>query len=416
MSDPNDPVDMTTSERWFGRNLDEFSIRLGVVFGIANLILSAISLSESTDPLGKASNGLFVAGAAIETITYAAGWFVQGALGATTTMLETLATVMSACTVVAAALAVVGLIITLIQMFEHQPTPIETFATGKAKDAGLLMPLEYQVESLMPFTPKDEPSKEAVALSTRSGDGAALRLGPDATVTLSPPDHTNATSLALVSNGTGQFRIASVLAVANTSLLCLTVSGNTLAAAAYIDADATGAAGTNAAESQLWLADPVAPPQTVSVPSTQPGAPATTCVAAGTFHISPLGNPALFLDLSGSVPTLGTAPSPVTMTMVTVAAQGLGMADVLLSTADRDRRFMPSLITSGSSPRSFALAPALPAGLTFDPATGIISQTEGIAPPLAAPTPYTLTCNNGVGLPAAVTFQLSVRAPATAAG
>jgi hypothetical protein len=104
------------------------------------------------------------------------------------------------------------------------------------------------------------------------------------------------------------------------------------------------------------------------------------------------------------------------MTMVTVAAQGLGMADVLLSTADRDRRFMPSLITSGSSPRSFALAPALPAGLTFDPATGIISQTEGIAPPLAAPTPYTLTCNNGVGLPAAVTFQLSVRAPATAAG
>jgi hypothetical protein len=50
---------LTPTERWLGRNLDEFGVRLGVVFGVANMILSAIQLAESKDDLGLASNSFF---------------------------------------------------------------------------------------------------------------------------------------------------------------------------------------------------------------------------------------------------------------------------------------------------------------------------------------------------------------------
>jgi hypothetical protein len=412
MIDPDDPVDMTTAEKWLGRNLDEFAIRLGVVFGIANLVLSAIALSESADPLSIASNSLFVAGAAIETLTYAAGWFVQGALAVTEATLELLSSIMSACTIFAAAVAIAGLIVAIVEMSRHHPSPLETFATTRAAGAGLFMPLDYEIESLQPFAPPGGPSLVAVTLSGRAG--AVLRLGLDATVSLGVADHSNATCLQLLSNGTGKFRIASIVPAPNTSTICLTASGSALSAAPYADPEAKD--GAQAAEAQLWLATPIAPAQTVTIPGASLADPATTVVQAGTFSVSPASDPTKYLDLSGATPRLSAAPAAVSIAMTAVAPQGMTMADPLLSTADRDRRFMPNLVTSGSAPRRFTLSPALPATFAFDPGTGIISQDIGSAPPPTPATAYTLGCSNGVEPATSVVFHLEVRpAPPTPA-
>jgi hypothetical protein len=396
---------LTTAERWLGRNLDEFGVRLGVVFGVANLIRSAIELAESPDDLSRASNALFVAGSAIETITYAAGWFVQGALEVTEAVLETLSQVMSACTIVAAALAAVGLVLAIVERALGQSTPIETFARNDAAKEGFFMPLYYDVESFVPFTPPSQPSRVAVTLS--GGTGNVLRLGTDKTATLAPADQTNPTSLRLISTGTSMVRIACTVPVPNTATLCLTLDGNKLVAAPYAD-DSTPD-GVGAVGAQLWTVVPRIQPALV------PAAGGGIAVNQGFITFQVATNPSLYLDLRGSAPALSAVPVAVLVTMTAVAAQGLTMADPLLSTADRDRWFMPNLITAGSGPRTFRLSPALPAGFSFDPKTGIISQNDGVAPPITPSTAYTLTCENGVAPAATVTFHLSVNPPPVAA-
>ncbi len=411
LADPNDPVDMTTAERWLGRNLDEFTIRLGVVFGVANLVMSAIALSESHDPLGVASNSLFVAGAALETLTYAAGWFVQGALAVTEATLDLLSQIMSACTIVAAALAIAGLIVAIVEMCEHHATPLETFATTEASGAGLYMPLGYEIESLQTLAPAGEPSRVAVSLSGRPG--AVLRMAADATVSIGTADHSNASCLQLLSNGTGQFRIASIVPTQNTSTICLTAKDSVLSAQPYADPMAKDGAAVAAA--QLWWATPLVAAQTVTIPGDAPNDPPTTAVQSGTFAISSASDPTKYLDLAGAAPQLSPTPSAITIAMTTVAPQGLTMADPLLSTNDRDRRFMPNLTTAGSAPRQFTLAPALPPTFSFDPATGIIAQEIGATPPPTPAIAYTLTCDNGVAPAATVDFHVAVTpAPARA--
>ena len=404
MIDPDEAVDMTTAERWLGRNLDEFAIRLGVVFGVANVILSAIALSESTDPLDIASNSLFVAGAALETVTYAAGWFVQGALAVTEATLEMLSSVMSACTIVAAVIAIAGLIVAIVRMCQHQPTPLETFATTAAKEAGFFMALDYDVDSLKPYALAGDPSRTALALSGRAG--TALRLAADGTVSIAAPDTTNATCLQLLRTGIGPLRIASIVPHPNSAMICLTASGGQLAALPYADPSAKN--GEKAAEAQHWLATPVAAAQVASVPGANPGDAPVVVVAAGTFTVSPLSQPALYLDLTGAAPRLSASPVALTMAMVPVAPQGLSMSDVVLAASDRDRRFMPNVVSAGSAPRRFALAPALPNTFTFDEGSGIIAQVVNAAPALAAPAAFTLTCSNGVAPPASVVFRFGV--------
>ena len=58
----------------FGLNLEPFELGVGFVFALFNLIMSAIAVSESTDPLDKAQNGLFLASSILDGVAYAVGF------------------------------------------------------------------------------------------------------------------------------------------------------------------------------------------------------------------------------------------------------------------------------------------------------------------------------------------------------
>jgi hypothetical protein len=310
------------------------------------------------------------------------------------------ATIISACTVVAAGLAVVGLIVMLVLLFEHHPSPIETFATGKAKDAGFYMPFDYDIESFQAFAPSDGPARVAVSISAGPQAADVLQIRPDGAIASAPLDLTAATCFFLVTDEFGRARLSSVTNDTPPKVLCLSVdASHNLAAISYIE--------DRKETSQLWNVTLLETPATTS---TTTDGKTVTNVVSGVFTISPVDAPTLFLDLSGPAPRLGATAAQATIAMVPLGPQGLTMPDIELSTSDRDRVFVPSLTTSGSSPRRWTLSPAAPSYLSFDPTSGMLNQVLGVAAAVTATTRYMLTCANDAGS-AQTTFDLTVKAP-----
>ncbi len=131
--------------RLLGRNLDEFmAYRIGAALGIANLVLSAIFLAESTDDLEWAGNSLVTASAAFSLIASLGGWGFSLAGS-----FETAAMFCSGLNALATVVAVAGFIVLVIDLVRHKPAPpIQTFAKDQANAAGLYMPLGAAIESL----------------------------------------------------------------------------------------------------------------------------------------------------------------------------------------------------------------------------------------------------------------------------
>ena len=67
---------------------------------------------------------------------------------------------------------------------------------------------------------------------------------------------------------------------------------------------------------------------------------------------------------------------------------------------------------SGNAPITYTLTPALPAGLTLDPATGVLSGTPNAA---AAVADYTYTATDANDDTATLTFNITVEADTTPA-
>ena len=406
---------LSALERALGSNIDEVALRVGAVFAVVNLILTALSLSEATDPLDIADNSLFLASAAIELIGYAVGWVAGVVTAAAIT--STVAAVVSACSVVGAALALVGLIVLIVSLAIHYPSPVETFATGAAKDEGFFMALGYAIESLLPWAPANGPSLVGVTLGAVMGAAVVVRAGADGTVGFGPPDHTGATSLGLTVDGSGAATLSAVVSgPKGPAVLALTagpagalsfaaMAGDQTSAAATTVADAADAPPAVTAADQAWTATLLSAP-TVADARRDDG---TYPALAGAFSLESVAQPGLFLDLTGAAPRLTTAAPAVALTMVTQLPEGLTMPDLRLTTADRDRLAVPHLSSPGSIPRTWTLTPALPTFLSVD-AGGVVRQVLGVAPPVTAAASYTLTCTNAAGT-ASTTFAISVITP-----
>jgi hypothetical protein len=387
---------MTKMERLCGRNLDEFAIRVGAIFAVVNLVLSAINLSEAADPLAVAQDSLFVASASIEVIAYAGGW-ILGAAGVEMIGALAVATIISACTFVAAALAVVGLIVTMVLMFEHHASPIEDFATNQARVAGFFMPFGAEIESFSAWAPADGPEQVAVTLNA-AGASEVLTMRADGTVAYGPSDRTPLSSFILATDGTGQAQFVSQTGSAATPLVALAVgTDGRVHAAPYSSKPPAGTV-------QHWIVTLLAPP------TLAPSSAGVVHATAGAVTLSPAGSPTQFLDLSGPSPRLSAVGTPLVLTVVPLAPQGLTMPAVALSTVDRDRQFLPRLAAAGSGPRTWTLKPAPPGFVTFDSGTGALTQQSGVAPPVMAPATYTLACTNGVGALSTL-FSMAVTAP-----
>ena len=390
-ADAGDELDPALDE--FGLNLEPFEMGVGFVFALFNLIMSAIALSESTDPLDEAQNSLFLASSILEGVAFGVGiatTFVE--VAAETAAL--VASIVSACTIFASILAAIGLAITLAVMSMPHDTPIQTFAKSDANDEGFAMLLGYAIESFEAYAPKQGPSLAGVTVAGAGSGSNVLRVGTDGALSYAPPDQTGATCWYLTVDGTGQARLSSADA-ASGKVVCLAVDKSGQLVTAPIDTSSTGTP-------QLWIA-------------TLQQAPATSGDSdpvAGVFQLTPVADPTFYLDLSGPQPRVGTTATSVVLSMATMKPQGLTMSDMVLSTADRDRVFAPQLVVPGSVPATWALSPAPPPWLTFNPATGLLTQELGVAAPVTPTTTFTLTCDNQVGR-SQTTFTLQVKAPAT---
>lgn len=73
-----------------------------------------------------------------------------------------------------------------------------------------------------------------------------------------------------------------------------------------------------------------------------------------------------------------------------------------------DVKFTPVTATGGQAPYAFAVSPALPAGLTMDAATGVVSGTPQVS---TGNTAYTVTITDAVGSVSSKQFSLAVNAP-----
>ena len=382
----------------FGLNIESVEMGVGFVFALFNVIMSAIALSETSDPLDVAQNALFLASSVLEGVAYGVGLTATFVVDVTLETAAVVASFMSACTFCASILAVIGLAITAAILNAPHDTPIQTFAKGAAADEGyaMLNPPAYAIESFEAYAPGQGPSLTAVTVSGSGSGSSVLRVATDGSLGYGPPDGTSPTCWYLTVDGGGLARLSSADPVSG-KVVCLAVDKAGQLAVAPVDTSSTG-------QPQLWVAALQAAPTTNA-----------TGPIAGVFRMwSAIGAPARYLDLSGPQPRVSLSPTDAVLVMTTMKPQGLTMSDMVLSTADLDRVFIPQLVVPGSTPATWSLSPAPPAWLTLDPATGVLTQALGMAPPLTSPSTFTLTCDNQVGR-AQATFTVQVKAPAVAA-
>jgi len=86
----------------------------------------------------------------------------------------------------------------------------------------------------------------------------------------------------------------------------------------------------------------------------------------------------------------------------------LTFRNISLSTLDKDCNFYPYLLQVGSlSGETWSVEPAVPDWLKLNVDHGVISQKEGVAPPVYPQTNYTITVTNDYGS-ASATFYIKV--------
>jgi len=103
-----------------------------------------------------------------------------------------------------------------------------------------------------------------------------------------------------------------------------------------------------------------------------------------------------------------TATSDFTLTITPGVTATAAVATTTAVAYSATTPFAPVTAASGTSPYVFAISPALPAGLSFDGKTGLVSGTPTV---VVAQSTYTVTITDALSSKASSTFSLAVNAP-----
>jgi len=106
-----------------------------------------------------------------------------------------------------------------------------------------------------------------------------------------------------------------------------------------------------------------------------------------------------------------TATSTFTLAITPGVSATAAIASPAISAYTTVTPFTPVTASSGTSPYTYAISPALPAGLTFSTSTGAVG---GSTTTIAAQTPYTVTVTDAKGAHASAGFNLTINAPQAA--
>ncbi|MDZ7957810.1 MAG: hypothetical protein RMY34_07870 [Aulosira sp. DedQUE10] len=399
--------EITLAMRIFGRNLDEFvATRLGAMFAVVGIVFSSIALADSKDDLEIAGNALLLSSGILELFATGGAWAL-GSFGVEAIGGFAVASICAAATALAAFIAIVGVIILIIYLTRHQPSPIENFAKKEASHAGYYMPDKVAIDSFQIYQVEGQPQKSGVALEFNGQTSQSLQFHTDGSLTVVNQAYDTSTAFYLETDYRGYARFGSLLSGDNRNMaffLTLDENKQLLGVAAITDKDKL--------DQQRWVAELIADFVLDGITLK------TDIVWDGKFvqkasfvfynaYWNAKGEK-LYLSMSDGKATISGSPARWAVDMVSLTCAGLTMDNITLYTYMRDSKYLPSVHRLGSKPFTWSITPALPDFMDFDITTGQVSQKKGVEPTVFPLKEYTMTLSNALNTISA-TFSLEVK-------
>jgi hypothetical protein len=376
-----------TLQKIFGRNFTEFmSTRLGAFLAAAGIVMSAYLLAQGGVPMEVAANALFLLASTLEFIATAGLWACQAfsivAIGGVA-----VGTIFAVVSIVGMVAMIAGVVLIVILLNQPQQSPIEKFAKDKA--GTYYIPFKTDIDYFQDYQTGDQPQRSGMAVRPQSNDKVCLYVEASGALAQKAFDASGHSAFYLRVDEFGRAQLGAP--IVNTEgkqtflVLALDKSGNLVAT--------TAVANTLEEKSMQWRAE-------VLGPGTYEG----DNLQAGSFKLYNEGwyvdkKTKRYISTDGSTGWKATDNdgSPVRIEMVTTKPEQLKITNIAWNTNEHDQKQGPALGVVGSAPRSWALQPELPSGLTFFAETGIVAMEIGEDIPPAAKKEYTLTVSNAAG-------------------
>ena len=382
----------------FGRNLSEFmATRFAAAMAVVGIVLSAISLANSSTGLETAMNSLFLASATLDLVAAAAGWAVS--LGAETIGALSIATIATCASGLAIAAAIAGVIILIIIMSKHKdpPDPVADFVNSDAvKEAGFFMKYNAAIDYFDVINDEEGKPRDLGISMQPDGSNDYMRVSSEGSLSLATMSYGYDTVLSVSTDYQGQSIFLTKVwnAAGKMKALALTLDDNKqLKMATAIDDDSKKS-------QQRWVA--------ITVGDVTKDDKEHLVSAQFTIYNAYWG-PSYYLNISGSSISVGSTAQNWLLKMQPMKPEKLGFQNITLTTFDKDRRFYPHLLQVGSiSGQKWSVTPTLPQWLELDTSKGTISQKSAQAPPEYPQTSFTITVQNDVGS-ASTKFYIKVK-------
>ncbi|HVR97872.1 MAG TPA: hypothetical protein VMW27_14735 [Thermoanaerobaculia bacterium] len=392
--------ELGTFSKMFGRNLGELTAQVfGAALAIVTIVLCAIELANTTDPLNLWMNSLMIASAGLQLIAIVGGWAMAGFGVASAGM----AAILSVCGALAIAAAIAGIVIMIILMTRSQdpPDPIRDFANGRAAAAGLQMPHQIEVDYFDIVPAKDGVSYDGVAFQA-GGKYLKLALNKAGLGTLT---HEPDTLFFIDTDGDGSSAIFTRLVEGDrtvTVFLTADSSGNITAAKAPTPPtpDDKGVLSPEAVRTyeqqvkqQRWKC------RCAGQVSQYQDKEGDRHLMSAAFTVESAGHPGKYLTPSGDGLKLQTSADQWKLSMEQIGPGKLAYYPnpYVVSVETRDSSAIPSFSNCGSAPRTWTVAPALPSEFELvkdGPDEGKIRQKAGVPPKAAAEQTFNVTVSN----------------------
>lgn len=427
----------------FGRSAGEFLTNcVGAVLAGVNIVMSAIDLAKTADPLQKDMDIMMIISSGLQLLAIAANWLVTAAVVTDGLAVSILSSAAAVAGPLAIAFAIAGLVIMIVMACTQKtpPNPVQDFVDQHAFQAGLKMDHGTAIDyfNVVP------PDATATSLNGISFEQAAsgnskssfIQLGTQPnpsvvdysvnagdSVTFLPDTCWN---VQTDSTGITTIWTYYIDPVSGQKPLCLTDGGDgtvhALPPPAKVTTDANGnsvlvdvATYLKELLMQQWtfttLSDPVTTQRTYGGNSVTYATSCNFALQRGNNYL------AASVQNGSTVLTLNsTSASAWTLSLQSMSPSAFNyiQPDWQLSTNQTDERNAVSFTGPSSGPLSWSITPALPSFLTLDSTDGTISQATGVLPTAMPATIYTVTASITIlakVYPKTVTVTITVSAP-----
>jgi hypothetical protein len=392
----------------FGKNISRFmATRVAGAFAIVGIVLSAIELANSGEPMEKAVNALFLIAAALELAAVIGAWAFTGSALAIGGML--VSTVFAVVAAVGFVALLTGAILLIIFMTRPQQSPVEKFAKEQAAAANLYMQYKAAIDSFQLYRPLGQSQLAGIALYPDGDDKRALTIGSDGKVKQGAFDSSGHTAFYIDVDYLGRAKIGAPIVDPHGKPVLQTLGtddGGTIVSKDF--------AGDNLPDEPrlLWYAD-------IQGKGTyEESAKDVEHLKSAPFKLRSVywddQKAPKYLATDGTSGWRLTARAEeatvVTLTMVATKPAELKMNDVSWRTVAHDEQSGPALQVPGSLPRTWSISPALPEGVDLHPEDGTIMMREGVDVPPAPRKTYQLTVSNELGS-VSTSFDLEIVVP-----